>query len=85
MNESAYEAAIQPLSDELRKRAGDLADYLVTQPPRRLAWQAARDFGWWCLSEGAKYAHVVTERTRRNQLARQRDVAHSGERHAKNL
>lgn len=82
---SDYYGEIEPLADELRKRAGELADFLVTQPPRRLAWQAARDFGWWCLAEGAQHAHAVTERVRRQQLARQSDGAHTGADHAENV
>lgn len=44
------------LNDEMTHRAGALADFLVTQPHRREALKAARDFGFWCLQEGARLA-----------------------------
>jgi len=46
----------QRLNNEMTRRAGDLADFLVTQPHRREALKAARDFGFWCLQEGARIA-----------------------------
>jgi hypothetical protein len=73
MNEQAYQDAIQPLSEAMRTRASELADYLVTQPARRDALRAALDFGWWCLGQGARHAHDVQERICRQQLARHGD------------
>jgi hypothetical protein len=71
MTDAAYQDVIQALGDETRKRAGELSDFLVTQPPRRLAMRAALDFGWWCLGEGAKHAHDVQERMHRTVLSQQ--------------
>jgi len=44
------------LNNEMTRRAGILADFLVTQPHRREALKATRDFGFWCLQEGARLA-----------------------------
>ena len=38
---------------DLRERANELVEYLVKQPPKRLAMRAASEFGWWCIAKGA--------------------------------
>jgi hypothetical protein len=69
--ESVYQEVIQKLTDEMRKRAGELADFLVTQPPRKLAMDAVLTFGWWVAAETTTHDWAVTERFRRQQQARQ--------------
>ena len=79
MSEAEYQSTIRALAEAMRTRAGQLADFLVTQPPRGEAMRAARNFGWWCLGEGATQAYDVQERIRRQHLARHGDGAAQGE------
>lgn len=72
MTETDYQNAIRPLWKEMQERADTAVDYLVTQPPIRLARKELYALLEWALTEGAAHPELVHERLRRRQLTRAR-------------
>ncbi len=68
MTEAEYQASIRAIDQEMKLRARDLADYLVSQPPFRVATDEAVRVLWWAVQAGAAQATVVQERQRRIRL-----------------
>jgi hypothetical protein len=68
MTEDEYQTTIQTLMQEVKTRARDLVDYLMTQPPKRVAMTETEAMLQWVLERGATYADTVLERRRRRTL-----------------
>lgn len=69
MTEQDYQADVKELWTELEQRAATAIDYLITQPPLRLARIEIRALLEWAMEMGAEHPQVVTERLRRKRLA----------------
>ena len=70
MDEQEYQVEIQDLWTEMQQRANTAVDYLITQPPIRLARQELYALLEWAFLAGSEHQDAIAERMRRRALAR---------------
>ena len=69
MDEMEYQVEVQDLWSEMQARANTAVDYLVTQPPIRLARQELYALLEWAFLAGSEHQDAIRERMRRRALA----------------
>lgn len=74
MTENEYQIEVQDLWEDMQARANTAVDYIVTQPPIRLARQELYALLEWAFQAGIDHQDVIAERMRRRALAARKTV-----------